>query len=181
MLTASMIHRIMGGTKGLDTVREEIRQWRKTGRAPRTFGDDGSSPAMEWGKRYEEQARHNVELTSGQFFRACGSIVHDDFLYCSASPDGLADVHGIGLEIKCPYNAENHLRNVEARGIPKAYWWQMQFGMWITGYPRWLFASFDPRRLAAGQDLHTILHWQERSERTMRQFDERIPWFWSTI
>jgi len=177
MLTASMIYRVMSGTTGLDRVRDEIRLWRKTGEAPPGF----TSAATEWGKEHEGAARASAEIETGIPFKQTGMIVHPEYAYVGASPDGVNHERRCGLETKCPHNPDNHERYLDARSIPTMYRWQMQCGMWVTGYESWLFVSFDPRRLAAGDEHHTILHWIPRNESLMRQLEERVTWFWSTI
>lgn len=172
-----MIHRLMGGTRGLDSVREEIRQWRKTGVAPDGF----SSAATDWGNQYEPQAFANAKIATGLDFQKVGLIVHPELGYIGASPDGIDDGSGIGLEIKCPHNPENHIRMFLREKIPRAYIWQMQCGMWVTGFERWLFVSHDPRLLEAGEENHTVLHWIDRSEQMIRQMDQRTRAFWETI
>ena len=177
---ASEIHRIMtAGTKALETLRKEFRQKRELGKE-RSF----SSEATEWGKRYEKPARVCAEIDSGIDFQEVGLVVHDELFYVGASPDGLNFEQQVGLELKCPFKPQNHLAMVEK--IPNPYIWQCQAGMWVTGYKRWLFASFDPRLSAETpapgeppRDL--IMHWIERSDRMVAQMEERIPWFWSTI
>jgi hypothetical protein len=55
------------------------------------------------------------------------------------------------IEIKCPYNFENHVQNLllkdefELLKLRKAYWWQLQMNMIITGKEEGMFISYDPR------------------------------------
>lgn len=170
---ASSIHRIMtAGTGALDTLREEYRRERALGEE-RQF----RSRALDWGKKHEPAARATVELATGIDFEETGLVVHDELFYVGASPDGLNVEQRVGLELKCPYRQGNHLKHFEK--IPKPYLWQMQAGLWVTGFERWLFASFDPRLRAEGQDL--AMHWIDRNDRMIEQLAERIPWFWSTL
>ena len=174
-LNASQLFRVMSGRRSLETVRKEIREFRRTG----DVKDIRSSRAMAWGKEHEAQARASVELTVGYEFEEVGMIVHDEHFFVSASPDGLNAERRQGLELKCPWRARIHMGYAERRRIPKIYLWQCQAGMYVTGFDSWLFGSFDPRELASGND--TIIHTIQRSEPMIAQMEERLPWFWSTI
>lgn len=175
-LNASQLFRVMSGTsRGLETVRKEIRAFRQTG----AIKDIHSSWAMDWGKQHEAQARASVELTVGYEFEEVGMIVHDVHFFVSASPDGLNIERQQGIELKCPWRQHIHMSYAARSKIPKVYLWQCQAGMYVTGFDSWLFGSFDPRELASGND--TIIHTIERSEPMIRQMEERLPWFWGTI
>lgn len=170
---ASSIHRIMtAGTRGLATLQKEFKDARELGEQREL-----SSAAIRWGRQHEPRARASVEIDTGINFEQTGLIVHDDLFYVGASPDGLNTSLRVGLELKCPYRTLNHLAHLEK--IPKSYLWQCQAGMWVTGFERWLFASFDPR--LQDEDNYLILHWIERSERMISQMEERVKWFWSTL
>ncbi len=174
VIVASTIYRVMtASTKGLESLRVAIRHFRDTGLGGREF----RSAATDWGKKYESQARASVEIQTGMWFDEVGLIVHDDFFYVGASPDGLELNLRVGLELKCPYNQSRHQDHKDKIATP--YVWQCQAGMWVTGYDKWIFGSFDPRRLEF--DDHTIIHEMPRSDRKIAMMEERIPWFWSTI
>jgi hypothetical protein len=55
------------------------------------------------------------------------------------------------IEIKCPYNFDNHVQNLlikdEAELLKerKAYWWQLQMNMLVAGKEEGMFISYDPR------------------------------------
>ncbi|TFH54282.1 MAG: hypothetical protein E4G89_00335 [Methanothrix sp.] len=175
-LNASQLFRVMGGsTAGLDAVRKEIRVFRKTGKTK----EIPANRAMTWGNDHEAQARSSVEMTLGYDFQQVGTIVHDDLFYVGASPDGLNYERKQGLELKCPWRGGIHISYVVRRKIPKVYLWQCQAGMFVTGFDSWIFASFDPRRLADGND--TLIHTIKRSETMIAMMEERLPWFWGTV
>ncbi len=175
-LNASQLFRVMSGSsKSLDTVRKEILELRRTGEVRNIR----SNRAMDWGKENEPRARASVELALGYDFQQVGTIIHDDHFFVGASPDGLNYERRQGLELKCPWRQGIHISYVERRRIPKVYLWQCQAGMFVTGFASWIFASFDPRLLAVGND--TLIHTIDRSDRMIAQMEERLPWFWSTI
>jgi len=176
VLNASQLYRVMSGTaRGLDTVREEIREFRRTGE----IKEIPPNHPMHWGKDHEGQARSSVEMILGYDFKEVGTIIHDDHFFIGASPDGLNQERRQGLEIKCPWRQHVHASYAVRRKIPKPYLWQCQAGMFVTGFTSWIFASFDPRELASGND--TIIHTIERSERMIDLMSKRLPHFWSSI
>jgi hypothetical protein len=134
---------------------------------------------MQWGKDHEAQARASVEMTLMYDFEETGTLIHDELFYVGASPDGINRERKQGLELKCPWRQGIHISYIQRRKIPKIYIWQCQAGMFVTGYDSWIFASFDPRLLAEGND--TLIHTIDRSERMMAMMAERLPWFWGTI
>lgn len=175
-LNASQLFRVMSGSaKGLETVRKEIREFRKTG----DVKELRSTRAMDWGRETESRARASVEMALGYDFQEVGTIIHDEHFFVGASPDGLNYERKQGLELKCPWRKDIHISYVERRKIPKVYIWQCHAGMFVTGFESWIFASFDPRRLADGND--TLIHTIDRSEIMIAKMEERLPWFWGTI
>jgi len=63
--------------------------------------------------------------------------------FLGMSPDGLVDDDG-GLELKCPLQA-THLKYLRSDGAAwRAYKWQVQGGLWITGRAWWDFVSYHP-------------------------------------
>jgi putative phage-type endonuclease len=69
--------------------------------------------------------------------------------YYGGSPDGQNDTHI--LEIKCPYNTVQHLKNFDIKDSKtfkkrsKDYYWQVQSNMLIAKKELAYFVSFDPR------------------------------------
>lgn len=71
--------------------------------------------------------------------------------HCGASPDGIILPGGWGYEGKCPYDPEIHNGYLTNGVLPKEYVPQVQWSLWVTGWPRWVFASGDPRRNDGGR------------------------------
>ncbi|TJZ75612.1 lambda exonuclease family protein [Chitiniphilus eburneus] len=103
-----------------------------------------SSRSLEWGKEHEPLARELYELKSGNFVEQTGLVVHPDFDFIAASPDGLIDDDG-GLEMKCPKDPQIHIKTW-MEGMPDEHIAQIQGGMFVTGRKWWDFVSFDPRQ-----------------------------------
>ena len=68
---------------------------------------------------------------------------------CGCSPDGMLN-EKTGIEIKCPYNNENHVLHMmvgngdDLKRIKSEYYWQVQMSMLVTGAESWYFVSYNP-------------------------------------
>jgi hypothetical protein len=132
------------------------------------------SLAMEWGKRNEERARANYNIHFPGM-DVCGFFHHGTYNLVGGSPDGVcrSGFNGAitgGLEIKCPYNPAIH-ESHRMGTIAPAYYWQIQFGIWLLKVPYWDFMSFDPRRNGTEQ-----FHFRRfsRDESIVSRIDEEI-------
>lgn len=99
--------------------------------------------ALQWGTEVEPFALEAYQLATGNFVAESGFIVHPDYAFAGASPDGLIDEDG-GIELKCPKSSIVHLERF-VNGMPEEYRPQVQGCMWVTGRKWWQFASYDPR------------------------------------
>lgn len=141
-----------------------------------------SAPALTWGTECEESACHVYQLVTGNIVTPSGLIIHPDYPFIGASPDGLIDDDG-GIEIKCPYDEDNHLFTIESGEMPEQHIPQVQGSMFVTGRKWWSFVSFDPRAAPGYRLFHKII---ERDEsyigdvlfpaliRTERLIQERV-------
>lgn len=163
--TASEFHRLMAYPdksdfpKGAETyVLEKI-----TEELTEVDNVELNTPAMQWGLDHEEDAVL-------RFIQETGFEVHkygekQEFIsykdYAGGTPDGLI-YDSMGIEIKCP-NSDTHLKyslihtQAEFKKICKAYYWQIQGCMLITGRKRWYFVSYDPRFLHAENQIKILL------------------------
>jgi len=94
---------------------------------------------MEQGKYLEEKARPAFTLETGKPVEEVTFIESDDG-FSGCSPDGLLTQEKAGLEIKCP-RIENHIRYLLDGEVPSEYVIQVQFGLYVTGWPAWYFMS----------------------------------------
>lgn len=69
----------------------------------------------------------------------------------SGTPDGIIESQKKGIEVKCP-NSDTHLFNLvnitdgESLKVNyPQYYWQIQGYMFLTGYDKWVFMSYDDR------------------------------------
>jgi hypothetical protein len=152
-LTASRAKRLLSGNyKTWNTLAKEMRaEQRILGSAP------PSIPSLHWGVSneawvratvWEDHPEWDIEPAGFQLFHAEHPLFSR---HCGASPDGIIRPLGWGFECKAPYDAEIHAKYLEDREIPKEYVPQVQWSLWVTGWPKWLFASGDPRRQDMGQ------------------------------
>ena len=112
----------------------------------RMTGQPSEGPAgfaLQWGSEVEEFAREAFEIETGKSVEQVGFLEHPQYPFAGASPDGLIG-ESEGLELKCPKDPAVHLARFLS-GVPAEYIPQIQGGMWVTGFKRWYFASFDPR------------------------------------
>lgn len=110
--------------------------------------DQVTSASMEWGIMHESEAIMEFERQFQQTVQT-GTVYHLDDTFCG-TPDGETPTHI--LEIKCPYNAGNHIQNTLIRDaaslkeIRVEYYWQVQMNMWLSSKEKAYFISFDPRQ-----------------------------------
>ncbi|XP_051562486.1 putative helicase mov-10-B.1 isoform X2 [Myxocyprinus asiaticus] len=102
-ITSTNFHLLCTAAEPTDNDIKNIMHYNKT--------EDLQVPAVLWGREKEATARKDyIEQTSkghANFFaRLSGLVVHPDYLYLGASPDGIVSCSCCGrgtLEIKCPY------------------------------------------------------------------------------
>lgn len=99
--------------------------------------------ALQWGTDVEPFGLEAYELETGNTVIESGFIVHPEYDYIGASPDGLIGTDG-GFELKCPKSSAVHLERF-ILGMPEEYRAQVQGCMFVTGRKWWDFASYDPR------------------------------------
>jgi len=125
----------------------------RTGKGPETYlyeklcerllgyspANDANSFAMAQGVILESEARPYYAFTYDVEVATPGFITTDDDR-CGCSPDGLIG-DDCGLEIKCPQPARA-LEYLMTGEVPSEYVMQVQFSMYVTGRPWWVFMSY---------------------------------------
>lgn len=130
---------------------------------------DFSSAATDWGTYNEPFAIEAYTEVTGNEVMECGFVKHQT-IKTGASPDGLIGLNGT-IEIKCPFNSVNHLRNKLSGDVPKDYIWQVQGQMWVLGTEWNDFVSYDPRMdLNAGLSIVRV----ERDDKMIQQLEASI-------
>ena len=153
-ITSSNLDKLMNLTKdgkiktkaGIDYLLE-IQHQKDTG----CDSEEVFAKAMQWGKALEEEALFYYNKMTGNNVIS-GTHGFDEVLFVDNiikgfgdSPDGVtADRNGV-VEIKCPYNGSNHLRNCALQSYHDGcdYFWQC-IGHMIDPKVEWCdFVSYD--------------------------------------
>lgn len=88
--------------------------------------------ATEYGNFYEEGARIDYQLWSGNAVESCGFFISDTSpQWLGASPDGLINDDGL-LEIKCPYRMRNGTGVFKTISEQPHYYAQIQIQLFVT-------------------------------------------------
>lgn len=112
-----------------------------------------SVPAMRWGNEYEAEALSYYRKITGINMLSCSNDF-DDIVFIDGiiegfgdSPDGITEDRKGRAEVKCPYNAANHLRNCALTAYhDKCDYWYQILGHLIDPEAEWCdFISYDPR------------------------------------
>jgi hypothetical protein len=96
--------------------------------------------ATEQGELREDEAIPWLALEKEWKIRDGGFIESDDGL-SGCSPDGLVG-DNLGIEAKCP-EPVNHVRYLVEGELPKRYAVQVHGSMYVTGFPKWIFFSYN--------------------------------------
>lgn len=99
--------------------------------------------ALAWGTDLEPFALEAYELETGNIVIETGLIVHPDYPFAAASPDGLLGDDGV-LELKAPKSSAVHLQRF-LDGVPEEYRCQVQGQLWCSQRTWADFCSYDPR------------------------------------
>lgn len=102
------------------------------------------SKSLQWGTDVEAFARESYELETGNIVVESGFLLHPQFEFIGASPDGLVRLDG-GIEMKCPHDEQVHIKTILS-GMPEEHIGQVQGNMLVTGRTWWDFISYDPRQ-----------------------------------
>lgn len=154
-ITSSVLPKLMNFDKfghiktkaGIDYLLETMHQ--------RGTGEDEQvayAKAMEWGHTYEEEALDYYNKITGNNVIS-GTYGDGPILFREPlegfgdSPDGVTEDECGVVEIKCPYNGANHLRNCALNSYHDGcdYFWQI-IGHMVYDKVKWCdFVSYDPR------------------------------------
>jgi putative phage-type endonuclease len=103
-----------------------------------------TNDAMDWGREHEAEAIANVSLAYGVEAIEPGLVIHPQHYYAGATPDFFLGSKVSG-QVKCPYRSDNHRKVLITQKIPDQYYHQVNFEAWVSGRPKILFVSYDPR------------------------------------
>lgn len=113
----------------------------------RTTNDPTPDVFQNWhtkrGTELEPDARNEYEIKRNVTVRTAGLVIHPQFPFSGASPDGLIGDDGL-VQFKCPIPAV-HLEWLTSRRVPSEHIAQMQWEMACTGAKWSDFVSYCPR------------------------------------
>lgn len=185
-ITASAMHRVMGSERAWSTyarqLREELAILERINAGENIeLGNDFNIESMAWGHRWEPIARAEYEFREDCDVTQVAFIVHPDYPFIGASPDGLAEPDKgselVSLEIKCPYSESVHLAII-TNGFPSQHKPQVQSQTWIAGAGGASFVSYDNRRDLARQYFHKFI---DRDDDYIAIMEARCIEFWEFV
>lgn len=110
--------------------------------------DEGfQSDAMIRGQSLEYDALNFFNYTHSFKFQKTGflrAVKNETELCYGCSPDGIDLKEEIGLEMKCPL-AHTHINYLIKGKMPPEYFHQVQGALLVTGFKKWIFASYHPQ------------------------------------
>lgn len=143
-LTASRIGDAIAKTKsGWSAMRANLMAQLLCERITGQPTDSYVSPAMQWGKDIEPQARAAYSLHLAEDVEQTGFVDHPRIAWSGCSPDGLVGSVGL-VEIKAP-NTATHLDTLLSGRFPPQYYPQIQWQLAVCGREWCDAVSFDPR------------------------------------
>lgn len=195
MLTASEI------SKAKSTATASSRRELIVSKLTPRSGGSGGVASLDWGTQFEEVAKELVEQ-SGIGIKDLACVVHPDYDFLGASPDGLllgsGERHGRLIEIKCPISREVD----PGAPIPDSYYDQVQLQLACTGlqdceysefkfvkqsFAEWLASSAQKSCFAVHTETRAVVYKKISDTRTIQEWmisfmEDRLDWdlvYWS--
>lgn len=135
-----------------------------------------NSKYLDWGKNNEAAARSSYEFESGFEIKEVPFVFLDESFRVGASPDGLIG-NNTAVEIKCPYNATNHIKFLTDDKIKPEYLWQINFSMFVLGCDQYHFCSFHPNMKKHQLKINIV----DKDEKMQATLKDAIPQFISDM
>jgi len=148
LFTASEIFNILK-PKGFG-ITGETYIYKKAAEKLGAFDEQLYSKAMDYGIEWEYTARIWYEAAFKVDVSEIG-FVKMPKLETGCSPDGWVHDKLMGIEIKCPYTVDKHLKvgliksENDLKSYSDQYYWQCKLSMLVMDCDTWDFISFDPR------------------------------------
>lgn len=140
----------------------------------RADSENFSTMHTERGRDFESEAKSQYVIKTFTSVKEVGLVTLDDYIACS--PDGLVDDDGM-LEIKVP-DSNNYFRQIleisskGIKAIPKEYYMQMQFNLYVCGRKWCDYVPYNPMHAALNKGLFT---WRvEYEEKTQARIKETV-------
>jgi putative phage-type endonuclease len=119
------------------------------------------SPAMDWGRAYELEAKAAYEFMRDVTVQLVGFVLHPTIDDSGASPDGLVGEDG-AVEFKCP-TSTTHLETLLSERIDEKYQAQIQWVLACTERQWCDYVSYDPRMPAHLRTFIKRVHRDDKS------------------
>lgn len=101
--------------------------------------------ALDWGREQEARAKKHYEWIKEVKVKSVTFCYDPNIEGVGCSLDGIV-MGDKNLEIKCPYNQNNHCKYLSDMDLfYEEYKWQVQGQMWVTGAPECDHCTYDPR------------------------------------
>ena len=175
-VSASQFHKVLGSPAVRQTYFTELREAREALSQGREYAIAWlearafDSPAMAWGRKWEDAARAAYEIRFDADVQQVGFARLPGNQDIGASLDG--EVESGTIEIKCPYRQENHIKTCTG-GMPAQHLPQVQGGLWIRR-ARWCdFISYHPLY----QDRSLYVERIERDDAYIAMLAKRVTEF----
>lgn len=168
-VTASICGAVLGLSPWMtrdDAMRKMVRQSLGAPEETKT------NIATDYGNQNEEGAVIDFRMEAGLDVAHYGDdqkfMTREDWAGCS--PDGLCSDKA-GLEVKCPFSLRKAEKPAPFKTLAEQehYYAQVQFSLWVTGWPAWHFFQWCPVDTAL-ETVHPDLEWQAENLPRLRQF-----------
>lgn len=174
-ITCSNLDIVLNGTdKARQNYIDQIIQGLSDHTKLKTF----SSKYTDHGIFYEPIAIKRYMLKTGNKVDQEGFIVSEKFNYFGGSPDGLIKKSNGGIEVKCPYNQQNHIETLMNKQVPKHYLAQVHGIMYVCKLDYMDFISYDPRQ---PEDISLVIIRVDRNENIIKSIEDRVSDFWNLV
>ena len=170
-ITASRIADVMNFTQkgGEGAKRKSYRMQLCAERLTNLMATHFVSLEMQRGIEMEATAIEMYQLATQSMVIPCGFVLHPEWDFAGASPDGLVDADGL-IEVKCP-KSETLIEWRLTGQAPDEYLFQMQWQMACTGRKWCDFYGFDDRLPSPISHLIARI---ERDEAMISQISEAV-------
>jgi YqaJ-like viral recombinase domain len=137
---------------------------------------DFTAKATEWGIKHEKEAIELYEKIRNVKVEPLGFKQLTKYVGCTVDGQVIGE-NGV-IEVKCPWNAGNHAKNIDTNEIPSEYFEQVLGHLLITGSDWCDFISYDPRSKLEQNKIHIIrlnrsdvIFELQELEETLREFE----------
>lgn len=135
----------------------------------------------EWGKANEYDAVKAFEQKigiEGNYYGIATPTFFPHGEYAGGSPDWESKNVSDGADVKCPFNTAEHVKNLLLNAVDSFkderwdYYCQGQMNMYIRGWERFHFVSYDPRMIEPALRLKIITFYPDSE--WIKEFNERL-------